>query len=71
MALTIEQATSLANFVNSHDGGVDQPRAERFVCEGGFGLRIRSLDVCAATGESAITTDLVYSRQGALSVLGY
>lgn len=71
--LSLEQARSLAAWVNTHDDGTPQPRAEEFAIKsptGGFGVRIRS---CAShtDGTHSIETELAYTVTGARAILGY
>lgn len=73
--LTHQEAINIAAFANSHDGGVPQPRAEVFALNtpDRYGVRIRSLSIVISGSNrwTEIDTDLVYSRRGALNVLGY
>lgn len=71
--LTKEQASALAAWVNEHDDGTPQPRAEEFAIKsptGGFGVRIRSRVVYLDRTHSTETA-IVYSVAEARSILGY
>jgi hypothetical protein len=73
--MTLDEATNVAAFANSHDGGVTQPRAEVFALNipKRYGVHIRSLTLVTSGNKrwTEVDTDLVYSRRGALNVLGY
>lgn len=69
--LTKEQAQALAAWVNEHDDGTPQPRAEEFASPtGGSGVRIRS-QAKHLDGTQTTETDTVYSVSAARLVLGY
>lgn len=69
--LTKEQASALAAWVNEHDDGTPQPRAEEFgMASGVYGVRIRSRVVYMDRTRST-ETDIVYSVAEARSILGY
>lgn len=72
--LSFDEAAQLAAWVNTHNGGVPQPRAT--VAEpvpGRFAVDILSLSLVTWGGGSRheIDAERVYSRQRAAQVLGY
>lgn len=73
--LTHQQATDLAAWANTHDGGVPQPRADVVPTStpNRFAVNIRSLSLVSSGSKrwTQIDTDTVYSQHGARHVLGY
>ena len=73
--LTQQDATALAAWVNTHDGGVDMPRADVVPTSipDRFGVAIRSLSIVTSGSRrwTQIDTDTAYSQSGAARILNY
>jgi hypothetical protein len=69
--LSIHQARGLADWVNTHDDGTPQPRAEieALRVPGRWRVAIRS--TVLANGEDAVETDHAASLAEARNILGY
>lgn len=73
--LTLQDATALAAWANTHDGGVDMPRADVVPTSipDRFAVEIRSLSVVTSGSHrwTEVDTETAYSQRGAARILGY
>lgn len=68
--LSLDQARSLAAWVNTHDDGTPMPRAHFISSDSAWVVVIKSTEV-HPDGTSSIATDRAHSMAEARAILGY